>query len=108
MNMVEKVARALAMNAWDRAAKLDPAVLGKIYPGGKDAHVSDSWPLYLDDARTAIETMMEPTEGMKKAAAFTELELSYGDENSFYYISEEVAGDVFWKMIDAALKEQSP
>lgn len=54
-------------------------------------------------ARAAIEAMREPTEEMKSAAAYGPTSFSYGDENSFEYLSNEDAGSCWKTMIDAAL-----
>jgi hypothetical protein len=55
--MVERVARALCRSK--SAAQ----------PGGWiERHINENWPVFMDDARTAIEAMREPTEAMLTAA----------------------------------------
>jgi hypothetical protein len=53
MGMVERVARALAENQWP----VD-------FPGTKDQFLASHWRYHEDDARAAIEAMMDPSEEM--------------------------------------------
>lgn len=72
MNMIEKVARAIALS--NRAPD------------------SDDWPVYVNDAKAAIEAMREPTEVMVEDGQDARL-----DGGGYY--------DVWRAMIDAALRE---
>lgn len=49
----------------------------------------------------ALQVLREPDEAMKKAGEFTELDFSYGDEDSFEYLSKDGAAKCFVAMLDA-------
>jgi hypothetical protein len=67
----------------------------------KEIEDRDDWYQLL--ARAAIEAMREPTEAMKEAGEHGPTTLSYGDEDSFYYISKDDAESCWQSMLDAAL-----
>lgn len=62
--------------------------------------------LFLRQADAVLDALMEPTEGMKEKGAYGPTTLSYGDEDSFYYVSEDDAGEIFSSMIEAAKEEK--
>lgn len=81
----------------DRLAKK----LEELYPSVSDRNVD-----YRADAVTILETMTEPNYKMCKAAEFSDLETSRADEDSFDYLSDRNAKDVFEKMINTAKGSQ--
>lgn len=85
MNMIEKVAIALAMSQ---------------NPGNWEVDFSeDHKKLWRIRAKVAIEAMHEPTEAMKKAPI--------GEaDNVSNYLDDYSAEQVWQAMIDAALKEE--
>lgn len=105
MTMVDKVARALAANAWRRGNSRDTNFYSMRYPGGEADYVSQQSHLYMDDARAAIEAMREPTAQMLTETH--ELVIGFGGDDGTYNIHCEdwQAKDVWMTMIDAALKE---
>lgn len=60
---------------------------------------------YRAMAKAAIEAMKKPTVAMKKSATFWSISTSNAGDDSFDYVSEEDAGDIFDTMLGAALKE---
>jgi hypothetical protein len=53
-------------------------------------------------ADAVLDALMEPTEGMMTSAAYSDISTSYGDEDSFEYVSDEDAAAIFAKMVRAA------
>jgi hypothetical protein len=83
------------------------AMLAKDYPGDVGGEMEELWwdrhgQMYLSYADAALDALLEPTDGMKEEAAFSDITFSYGGEDSFEYVSAEDAGDIFVKMIRAA------
>src|SRR5262249_20179530 len=91
--MVERVARAIARAHGKRRANTDSAYFHANYPT-VDKYVDQMWPVHADDARTAIEAMREPTEGM----------LNPGNPPYRFYPTE--MRELWIAMIDAALAEK--
>ena len=58
--MVERVARALARKTWKQQRSVDENRTA-------DEYVDACWRLYAEDAATAIDALMEPTEAMLRA-----------------------------------------
>lgn len=81
MNMIEKVERAMAK-------QLGEAVF---------------WVSYLSQAKAAIEAMREPTEEMNKIGASEPIYHCW--EIGGEFTNDESAGEIYSRMIDAALKE---
>ena len=85
MSMVETVARALCRSKRN----------GSGYPEGwVDRHVDENWPLFISDARCAIEAMRVPTDEM-----LTVRTVAFGD-----FLDRKDKQMVWAAMIDAALK----
>jgi hypothetical protein len=85
MDMIERVARALFAVEWDSKSS-DPWE-------GAYADEREAW---LQSARAAIEAMRDPTDAMKDA----------GDLPTYQWV-DDVASNVWGRMIDAALSEGS-
>jgi hypothetical protein len=49
------------MEPLERAAK---AIAKRNYPGASEADIEEMWGGYVDDARTVLEAIREPSEGM--------------------------------------------
>lgn len=99
MTPIERASRALASSHY--AARFgkpsdDPHVV---------MNVDARWPDFEVTVRAVLQAIREPSEAMKTGAEFSELTMSYGGENSFEYLSEENAADVWRGMVDAALAE---
>lgn len=88
--MIEKVSRALAAHAWRRGSENDPNFMRVMYPGGEADYVASQSKVYLEDARSAIGAMREPTDEVCRIAR---------EEGGFLDRTSYRA------LIDAALKE---
>lgn len=92
MNMIERVARAIAKHN---------------YPGASDADIDEMWEGWAEDATAAIQAMREPTEAMKArglAAAWNEVSADIGQIE----IQTTIGQTVWHYMIDAAMIDASP
>ncbi len=90
MDMVEKVARALANYGWDTRS-------GKLAEHNSAEFVEANWRAYEDQARAAIEAMLEPTPEMISAV--------WPDGASGHDVAD-LPTNVWDAMITAALAEQ--
>ena len=102
-SMIDRVAKAIYAQLQNEIGRC-----GHISYGDEELTdiVIDGTADLLKVAKSAIEALREPTDAMKKAGEFHDISFSYGDEDSFGYVSMDDAGDIFRDMIDAALKEQ--
>jgi hypothetical protein len=58
--MVERVARALALCAWKRFGVADSAFAVANFPRGEAQYCDEQWGQHAGDARAAIEVMQRP------------------------------------------------
>lgn len=85
MNMIERIARALAR---------------RNYPGASDADIDEMWSAWVDDATAAIQAMREPTPGMVEAGQ--EVPLDVEITGGVIYSAATEAKAIWQAMIDAA------
>lgn len=96
-DMIERCARALATQAWNRFNRADRAFAKLKYPAGLDDYLAHETHLYMSDVRAVLLAAREPSNGMCVAG------WRFADTRDAILGNGEVA--MLWRaMIDEALK----